>query len=50
MTSATVTTRFSATDFTAASASASAISPSSPVGPALPLPASAAMKVAISAA
>lgn len=50
ITSVTITTRFSTTDFTAASASASAISPSSPVGSALPLPDSAAMKVAISAA
>lgn len=49
-TSAIFTTRPSATDLTAASASASAISPSSPVGSALPVPAIAAMKVAISAA
>lgn len=49
-TSAIFTTRPSATDFTAASASASAISPSSPVGSALPVPAIAAMNVAISAA
>lgn len=49
-TSAIFTTRPSATDLTAASASASAISPSSPVGSALPVPAIAAMNVAISAA
>ena len=50
ITSDIFTTRPSATDFTAASARASAISPSSPVGSALPVPFSAAMKVAISAA
>ncbi len=49
-TSLIFTVRPSATDFSAASASARALRPSSPEGDALPLPETAAMKAAISAA